>query len=123
MQLMPKTARYTAKKYQLSLRNDGDLYRAEKNIEIGSRYFAELMERYSNNRVLALAAYNAGPSRVDRWLEERGGRLDVFQFIESIPFKETRNYVQNILMFETYYREQLGLRSSFFKEIEINSKY
>ncbi len=123
MQLMPQTARNTADKYQLTLSSDEDLYVAKKNIEIGTRYFAELMERYQNNRILALAAYNAGPSRVDRWLEERGGKLDVFQFIESIPFTETRNYVQNILMFETYYRVLLGVKRPFLKQIEINSKY
>jgi soluble lytic murein transglycosylase len=123
MQLMPKTADYTAKKHQIELTSSDDLYLADKNIEIGTSYFAELMTKYGQNRVLALAAYNAGPNRVDRWLTEREGRLDVFQFIESIPFNETRRYVQNILMFETYYRGQLGIEQPFLKEIEINSKY
>jgi soluble lytic murein transglycosylase len=123
MQLMPQTAKYTAKKYKLEFRDSDELFQAEKNIEIGSYYFAELMKHYGQNRVLSLAAYNAGPSRVDRWLKERGGKLDVFQFIESIPFKETRRYVQNILMFETYYRRQLGIMQPFLKEIEINKKY
>ncbi|MGX9418385.1 transglycosylase SLT domain-containing protein [Vibrio sp. WJH972] len=123
MQLMPKTARYTAKKYQVKLQSSEELYEADKNIELGSIYFAELMKKYNQNRILALAAYNAGPHRVDRWLSERAGRLDAYQFIESIPFNETRRYVQNILMFETYYRDQLGIERPFLKENEINSKY
>lgn len=123
MQLMPATAQYTAKKYQIPLKNSEELYLAEKNIEIGTAYFSELMQKYNQNRILALAAYNAGPNRVDRWLTERAGRLDAFQFIESIPFNETRRYVQNILMFETYYRDQLGIEGPFLKENEINAKY
>jgi soluble lytic murein transglycosylase len=123
MQLMPATAQYTAKKYQIPLKNSEELYLAAKNIEIGTAYFSELMQKYNQNRILALAAYNAGPNRVDRWLTERAGRLDAFQFIESIPFNETRRYVQNILMFETYYRDQLGIDGPFLKEIEINAKY
>ncbi len=49
-----------------------------------------MLERYDNNRIFAFAAYNAGPSRVKRWQQETDGQLDVFEFIEAIPFTETR---------------------------------
>nr|WP_175561527.1 transglycosylase SLT domain-containing protein [Vibrio aerogenes] len=123
MQLLPSTARYMAKKYQLSYRNSHDLFNAKKNIELGSQYLTELLERYDGNRVLAFAAYNAGPSRVDLWLERSSGNLDVYRFIEAIPFRETRGYVQNVLMFETYYRYLFDIKGSFLHPSELELKY
>lgn len=123
MQLMPKTARYAAKKYKVDYNHTGELDVPEKNIELGSRYLNELLEYYQGNRVLAFAAYNAGPHRVDQWLSGTSGKMDVYRFIESIPFRETRGYVQNILMFETYYRKLLGLDGDFLHANEISAKY
>lgn len=123
MQLMPNTAKYTSRKYHLDYRQSKELYDPEKNIEIGTRYLNELLDKYNGNRILAFAAYNAGPQRVDRWLSETSGSLDVYRFIESIPFKETRGYVQNILMFETYYRSLLNSESSFLRPAELKAKY
>ncbi|PWI32064.1 lytic murein transglycosylase [Vibrio albus] len=123
MQIMPRTAKYTAKKYKLNYRGASDLYDVGKNIEIGSRYLNSLLSQYDNNRILALAAYNAGPHRVKKWREISGNKLDAFAFIETIPFKETRRYVQNILMFETYYRELMGVDGSFLHAKELSSRY
>ncbi|ENM5757160.1 transglycosylase SLT domain-containing protein [Vibrio mimicus] len=123
MQIMPDTARYTARKYQLSYSNPDELYQVGKNIEIGSRYLSSLLERYDQNRILAFAAYNAGPSRVDTWLKRSQGKLDAYGFIEAIPFAETRGYVQNILMFETYYRDLMGVEGRFLNDHELNTKY
>lgn len=123
MQIMPDTARYTASKYQLSYSHPDQLYQVAKNIEIGSRYLSSLLERYDQNRILAFAAYNAGPSRVDNWRQRTQGKLDVYGFIEAIPFAETRGYVQNILMFETYYRDLMGVEGPFLSERELNTKY
>lgn len=123
MQIMPATARYTAKKYQLSYDNADDLYQVGKNIEIGSHYLNSLLEKYDNNRIFAFAAYNAGPQRVDRWRKETDGKLDAYAFIEAIPFSETRGYVQNILMFETYYRDLMGVDGAFLNEHEVKTKY
>ncbi|ENM5794979.1 murein transglycosylase [Vibrio mimicus] len=123
MQIMPDTARYTARKYQLSYSNPDELYQVGKNIEIGSRYLGSLLERYDQNRILAFAAYNAGPSRVDTWLKRSQGKLDAYGFIEAIPFAETRGYVQNILMFETYYRDLMGVEGHFLNDHELNTKY
>ncbi len=82
-----------------------------------------LLERYDNNRIFAFAAYNAGPHRVDRWRKQTQGKLDAYAFIEAIPFRETRGYVQNILMFETYYRDLMGLDGEFLNENELATKY
>jgi soluble lytic murein transglycosylase len=123
MQIMPRTAKYTAKKYKLSYNGANELYDVGKNIEIGSRYLNSLLSQYDNNRILALAAYNAGPHRVKKWRDASGNKLDVFAFIESIPFRETRRYVQNILMFETYYRDLLGVKGTFLHAKELSLRY
>ncbi|MDW6016217.1 murein transglycosylase [Vibrio plantisponsor] len=123
MQIMPATAKYTAKKYQLTYSGADDLYEVGKNIEIGSHYLNGLLEQYDNNRIFAFAAYNAGPQRVNRWREQTQGKLDAYAFIEAIPFSETRGYVQNILMFETYYRDLMGQQGDFLNENELKTKY
>jgi len=123
MQLMPGTAKYAAKKYRLSYTRQDELYNPEKNIEIGTKYLDELLEKYDGNRVLAFAAYNAGPRRVDNWLNESSGTLDVYRFIESIPYKETRGYVQNVLMFEIYYRRLFKIKGAFLRPVELITKY
>ncbi|QIA62554.1 murein transglycosylase [Vibrio astriarenae] len=123
MQIMPATAEHTAKKYGISYQNSDQLYDVQKNIEIGSQYLKSLMTQYDNNRIFSLAAYNAGPGRVKQWRERSDNQLDVFAFIESIPFYETRGYVQNILMFETYYRSNLDQPNGFLTEQELNARY
>lgn len=123
MQIMPATARYTAQKYQLSYQGPQQLYHVGKNIEIGSFYLKDLLDRYDNNRIFAFAAYNAGPSRVARWREQTQGELDAYAFIEAIPFRETRGYIQNVLMFETYYRELKGQYGPFLTANELATRY
>ena len=73
------------------------------NIALGSRYLAELLDDFSDNRVLALAAYNAGPSRVNRWLENAEDGVPADVWIESIPFRETRDYVQAVLTYRALF--------------------
>ncbi|NLS12223.1 murein transglycosylase [Vibrio sp. SM6] len=123
MQIMPKTAAYTARKYQIAYHDSDQLYNVGKNIEIGSQYLKGLLDQYDNNRIFALAAYNAGPHRVKTWRARTKGSVDVYAFIEAIPFKETRGYVQNILMFETYYRYLLDLQGDFITPNELNHRY
>lgn len=123
MQIMPKTAKYTAKKYKLKYSGASELYNVSKNIEIGSQYLDSLLEQYDSNRIFAFAAYNAGPHRVKVWRKRTNEKLDVFAFIESIPFKETRGYVQNILMFETYYRNLMRVEGEFLSPYELSTKY
>jgi soluble lytic murein transglycosylase-like protein len=74
---------------------------ADYNIAVGSRYLGDMLARYNGNAMLASAAYNAGPQRVDEWLgrfgDPRGGVSDPVDWAESIPFKETRDYVQKVM--------------------------
>lgn len=97
MQLMPGTAKDMARQSGIHLKDADDAFDPALNIDLGSGYLAGLLKRYNNNRVLALAAYNAGPHRVDSWLDEHETPFDVF--IESIPFYETREYVQAVLAY------------------------
>jgi soluble lytic murein transglycosylase len=99
MQLMPMTARDTARRAGLGY-NAAMLTDAQYNIMLGSSFFARLMEIYGGSYVLAVAAYNAGPGNVNRWIQANGdprSSADVLDWIEQIPFSETRNYVQRVL--------------------------
>jgi len=103
MQLLHGTARQVANGSRLKV---NDLYDPELNIRLGLQYLKMLLQRYDGRLYLALAAYNAGPHRVDQWLGEFP-LADEEEFIEMIPFSETRNYVKNILrnyFFYQYYR-------------------
>jgi len=118
MQLMPGTASQTARKNGIPYTNSKDLEQPEINVRIGATYYRELLDRFDNNRILATAAYNAGPQRVDRWLNETGGRLPFDAWVEAIPFLETRNYVQNVLAFSTIYAHHLGNDKTMLSEHE-----
>ena len=102
MQIMPATAKQTARKIGLNY-DRKRLFQPQYNITIGSRYIRSLMDRYGSNRLLAVAAYNAGPSRVDRWLTESDQQLPYDVWVEVLPFKETRKYVQNVLTYAVIY--------------------
>lgn len=103
MQLMPATARETARRHGISLSNLSALNDPDTNIQLGTAYLSEVAERFNGNQAHATAAYNAGPNRVNSWLKARGDLpLDIW--IETIPFDETRNYVQNVLSFRVIYQ-------------------
>jgi hypothetical protein len=101
MQLMPGTAVETDPKVTVS-----SLFKAEENIRVGTLYLKRLLDRYSGNTVFALAAYNAGPSAVDRWIKNSSEK-DMIEFIESIPYKETREYVGSIIRNYFWYSHYL----------------
>ncbi|SEQ38093.1 soluble lytic murein transglycosylase [Amphritea atlantica] len=107
MQLMPKTAKTTAKHHNVPYSNSSDLYQPETNIALGVAYLADMQEKFDNNQIYATAAYNAGPHRVKRWLKERGS-LPVDIWIETIPFNETRRYVMNVMAYHAVYRTLAG---------------
>jgi len=109
MQLMPATAKSTARKYKIPYRKRSQLRDAETNIAIASRYYSDLLSRYQGSRILASAAYNAGPRRVDQWLNKSAGKLPFDIWIEVIPYRETRAYVRNILMYSIIYSRKMGL--------------
>ncbi|PSJ46223.1 lytic murein transglycosylase [Zobellella endophytica] len=123
MQLMPATARETARKHGISqYRHPTDVYRPDINVQLGSSYFKELLVRYGDNRIPAIAAYNAGPGRINRWLRDSGSRpMDVW--VENIPYRETRGYVQNVLAFSVIYQDMLGQPKSFLKPAELSHVY
>ncbi|MGO1792590.1 MAG: transglycosylase SLT domain-containing protein [Oceanisphaera sp.] len=123
MQLMPATAKATAKKHGIKdFKRASDVYIPKVNIQLGSSYFKEMLDRYSNNRIAAIAAYNAGPHRIDRWLKNSGSRpLDVW--VENIPYRETRGYVQNVLAYSVIYQDILGQSPSFITSSELNYVY
>ena len=123
MQLMPATARETARKEGVKYKGQRSLYQAETNIRLGSAYYASLLKQFNNNRVLATAAYNAGPHRVKGWLKQTEGKLDVMAFIESIPFTETREYVQAVLSYRVIYQIKQGESPELFSAQELNFKY
>ncbi len=107
MQLLPSTARLVARRAGLPAPSTRSLYQPSTNIKLGSYHLAWLFERYDQQSPLAIAAYNAGEHRVDRWIKEADGvPMDVW--IESIPFRETRNYVKNVLAFRYVYAELLN---------------
>jgi soluble lytic murein transglycosylase len=98
--LMPGTARETAPSAGVSY-DPASLNDPIYNIRLGSTYFAQMMDRYSGSYVLAVAAYNAGPGNVNKWLrtigDPRTPGTDVLDWIERIPLSETRNYVHRVL--------------------------
>ncbi len=96
MQLMPATGRRVARGLRLPYSGLATLTDPQANIRLGTRYLGQMAERYDGNPVLATAAYNAGPHRVDRWLPDDGS-LDARVWIETIPFNETRGYVKRVL--------------------------
>lgn len=102
MQLVYRTARQVARKLRMRLRRR-DLFNADINIQLGIEYLKQLLIRYQGNLALTLAAYNAGPTPVDRW-RRQFGHVTAEEFIEMIPYSETRTYVKNILRNYYYYK-------------------
>jgi soluble lytic murein transglycosylase len=112
MQLMPSTASHIAKTMQLPFSADRLLTDSRYNLTLGRAYLDELLSRFAGSYVLSIASYNAGPGRVGEWIETFGDprtkSVDVIDWIESIPFAETRNYVQRVLENLQIYRVRLG---------------
>jgi soluble lytic murein transglycosylase len=106
MQLMPSTGRRVARQIKLPYSGLDTLTDPHKNIRLGTSYLGDMAERYSGNRILATAAYNAGPHRVDRWLPE-SSVIDARVWIENIPFNETRKYVRRVMAAETIFHWRL----------------
>ena len=116
MQLLPGTARMTARKSGLPY---GNLFDSQENMTLGTAYLATEVQNFGNCLPLAIAAYNAGPTNVARWLTLNGdpelgsnpGGADIIDWIEEIPYSETRNYVQRVSENITIYRAKLTGRA------------
>ncbi|MGB1238518.1 MAG: transglycosylase SLT domain-containing protein [Pseudomonadales bacterium] len=116
MQLMPATAAITAKKFNIEYKGKSDLYDPRTNISLGTAYLAQMYEKFGN-KAYATAAYNAGPHRVERWHKARG-HLPLDIWIETIPFNETRHYVQNVLTYSAIYDLLAGRQAAMFNNAE-----
>lgn len=103
MQLLPSTARRLARKVGRSGLATAELFDPQTNIQLGTRYLSDALGRFGGKLEMALAGYNAGPLRVDTWLAQNSYR-DVPEFVESIPFTETREYVQAVIRNTAVYR-------------------
>ena len=106
MQLMPSTARNVARKLGMKQPAQWDILDIENNIRLGTRYFRTVLNRFDNNVPLAAAAYNAGPLNVKKWLPE-SETLPADLWVETVPFKETRNYIQAVLAYATIFDRHL----------------
>ncbi|MFC3229120.1 transglycosylase SLT domain-containing protein [Marinibaculum pumilum] len=112
MQLMPATAKEVARAMQLAY-DTGRLTRDRAyNAQLGAFHMKDLLRRWNDHYVLAIAAYNAGSGRVQQWIAEYGDprsqEIDVIDWVEKIPFSETRNYVQRVLEGLQVYRTLMG---------------
>lgn len=112
MQLMPATAKATARMHGISYDEGRLLTDADYNTQLGMAHLSDLLSDYRSSYILVGVAYNAGPGRVTQWIEEfgdpRSPRIDPVDWVERIPFSETRNYVQRIIENAQVYRTLLA---------------
>lgn len=118
MQLMPATAAKLAKAMNVVFKKKDALANALThdpglNVKLGSAYLDDLLSDFNGSYILSVAAYNAGPSKVRKWMRDLGDprqtEVDAVDWIESIPYSETRNYVQRVLEGVQVYRRRLGI--------------
>src|SRR4051794_23992243 len=113
MQLMPRTAAYIARKSGGTAFVQGDLATPQVNISYGAWYLRYLLDKYGGNEILTLAAYNAGEGKVDGWWRDAAARGERFRVAAHIPFRETRDYVTDVVAaardYRQKYKDELGL--------------
>ncbi|HSI38177.1 MAG TPA: transglycosylase SLT domain-containing protein [Methylotenera sp.] len=113
MQLMPATAKWAAKRMGLDDYSQDKLHDLNTNIELGTYYMRHTLDLMNGQAVMATAAYNAGPSRAKRWMASEP--LEAAIYIETIPFSETRNYVQKVMANAHLYAPRLGTKIQSLK--------
>ena len=106
MQLMPTTAKYVAKKFDLPAPDRADLHDPATNMRLGSAYLRYVLDKFGENQVLATAAYNAGPGRVKQWLP-KDEVLPADIWVDTVPFTETREYCRAVLHYATVFEWRL----------------
>jgi soluble lytic murein transglycosylase len=114
MQLMPATAKWAASRAGISNYNNGMLHELDTNITLGTYYMRHTLDLMNGQEVMATAAYNAGPSRAKKWLATIP--LEGAIYAETIPFSETRNYVQKVMANAHLYAVRLGLKAISLKQ-------
>ena len=117
MQVMPTTGKMVARQKGIPY-DRSQLQQAEYNVAIGAHYYRGLMDRFSQHRPKALAGYNAGPHRIGRWVTSE---VPTDQWIESLPFKETREYVQNVLAYAVIYDQRAGRKPELLRQNELTT--
>jgi soluble lytic murein transglycosylase len=103
MQLMPDTGRRLAQNLGIELTSDDQLFDTSLNLRLGMAYLAELVQHFDGSLPLIAASYNAGEDTVSQWWARRGS-YDIEEFIANIPYRETRRYVQRVLVYYAEYR-------------------
>jgi soluble lytic murein transglycosylase len=119
MQLMPSTGIAVARQTGIKL-DVSELYDVDHNLDLGSAYYRQLLDRFDGNRAVALAAYNAGPNRVQHWV---GNGLPVDAWIETIPYRETRDYVKAVLAYSVVFDHRLGRKAQLLSPAERHARY
>ncbi len=109
MQVLPATAKGVARKIGIENHRTADLLIPEKNARIGAAYLSQMLKRFKGNYVKATASYNAGPHRIPRWLPDFN--ISAPQWIESIPFNETRKYVRAVMAYTTIYDHKMNYKN------------
>ena len=109
MQLMPATAKWAASRAGVSNYNNGMIHDLNTNITLGTFYLSHTLELFNGQEAMATAAYNAGPSRAKKWAADTP--LEGAIYAETIPFSETRTYVQRVMANAYLYAQRLGLKS------------
>jgi len=108
MQVMPATGEWVARTTGLAGFDRSRLFEADVNITVGTWYLAHLMKRFQGDLYRVSAAYNAGPEAVSAWNARNGGSGDIDEFVESIPYLETRGYVKKVIRNYAEYRRLYG---------------
>ncbi|MBU0900094.1 tetratricopeptide repeat protein [bacterium] len=103
MQIIPSTGRAIAKRIEINFSKES-LFNPEVNIKMGCYYLKELIDKFKKDEVLVLAAYNGGPNKVNSWVKKYG-LSDIDEFVESIPYYETKQYVKKVLSSYQRYKE------------------
>jgi len=85
-------------------------------VKLGTLYLKQLSDQYKGNHVLATASYNAGPHRVKQWAK-KAANMPIDMWIETIPFKETREYVKSVLAYQQIYQYKIGKTESLFADL------
>jgi soluble lytic murein transglycosylase len=114
MQIMPATARWIAQRLGIKRFHSDEMQDPAKNIQFGAYYLKHIQTSLDGSPVLATAAYNAGPSRAQRWRDNRP--MEAAVYIESIPFGETRDYVKKVMSNAMYYAARFGQPSVLLKD-------
>ena len=114
MQVMPATAKWIAKRLGLTHYNNGMISQLDTNIQLGTYYMRHVLDQMNGQSLMATAAYNAGPSRAKLWAATQP--LEGAIYAETIPFGETRNYVQKVMGNAYFYAHRLGIKIQTLKQ-------